>query len=307
MSGQTRVQTRVLVAGKNGQLARSLRFLAGTAPDLELRFFARQDLDITDEPACRALVGRHRPDVVFNLAAYTDVDAAEQHPQEAEAVNTAGAGNLARAAAAHEAPIVHVSTDYVFDGRKPSAYHETDDAKPVNRYGASKLAGERQVEQANPNHLVARTAWLYSPFGRNFVSRLLSTAATGRSCGMVADQIGNPTSALDLAEALLVIARRLAGRDRDMPCGLYHLASPEPMSRFDWARMIVGLSAGMSGPTCPIEAAVTGDFPTPAARPLRTALNSGRFHEAFGFDFPPAQKSMSDVLRLLLRQRKGMS
>lgn len=294
-------KTRVLVAGKHGQLARSLKSLAGTAPDLDLRFFGRQDLDITDGSACHAIVGRHRPDLVLNLAAYTNVDAAERHWQEAEAVNAAGAGNLARAAAAHDAPIVHVSTDYVFDGRKPSAYRESDDTNPINRYGASKLAGERQVGQGNPRHLVVRTAWLYSPFGQNFVSRLLSAAASGRSCGIVADQIGNPTSALDLAEALLVITRRLAGRDRDAPTGIYHLASPEPMSRFEWARLIVGLSARVSGPSCPIEAAATSDFPTTAARPLRTALNSGRFHDAFGFDFPPAQKSMSDVLRFLLQ------
>jgi len=297
MSGKT----RVLVAGKNGQLARSLQSLAGAASDLDFRFFGRQELDITDATACRAIVDRHRPDLVLNLAAYTDVDAAELHPQEADAVNSAGAGNLARAAAAREAPIVHVSTDYVFDGRKLSAYDETDETHPVNRYGASKLSGERLVEQANPNHLVVRTAWLYSPFARNFVSRLLSAAASRRSCAIVADQIGNPTSALDLAGALLVITRRLVEKDRDALSGVYHLASPEPMSRFEWARMIVGLSAGMSGPDCRIQAATTSDFPTPATRPLRTALNSGRFHESFGFDFPPAQKSMSDVLRLLLQ------
>jgi dTDP-4-dehydrorhamnose reductase len=243
----------------------------------------------------------HRPDLVLNLAAYTNVDAAEQHRQEAEAVNTAGAGNLARAAAAHDTPIVHVSTDYVFDGQKTDAYVETDNTNPINSYGKTKLAGERQVGGANPMHLVVRTAWLYSPFGQNFVSKLLAVAASGRSCDIVADQIGNPTSALDLAKALLVITRQLASTGWIGQSGVFHLASPEPMSRFDWAQTLMELSARMSGPVCSIRAAITDDFPTPAARPLRTILDSSRFNETFGFNFPSAEKSMGDVLRSMLR------
>jgi len=299
--------TRILVAGKNGQLARALRSLAGTAPDLDLRFFSREELNITDAEACRTMMDRLRPNLVLNAAAYTNVDGAERHHLEAETVNAVGAGNLARAAAALETPVIHVSTDYVFDGSKSSAYDEADAANPVNTYGITKLAGEEQVRQANPRHLVMRTAWLYSPYGQNFVSKLIAAATSGHSRSIVADQIGNPTSALDLAKALTGIARRLASIDWHTLSGVYHLAAPEPMSRFDWATSIIGLSGRMHGPSCPIRAATTDEFPTPAARPLRTALNTSRFQEVFGFDFPPPQESMGSVIRLLLQVRKGVS
>ncbi|MHA7776923.1 dTDP-4-dehydrorhamnose reductase [Roseibium sp. M-1] len=300
-------RTRVLVAGNNGQLARALASLAGTAPDLDLRFFSREELDITDAGACQATMDRLRPDLVLNAAAYTNVDGAERHHLEAETVNTVGAGNLARAAATRETPVIHVSTDYVFDGSKPSAYDEADATHPVNTYGITKLAGEEQVRLSNPKHLVVRTAWLYSPYGRNFVSKLLAAASSGHARSIVADQIGNPTSAQDLAKALTGVARRLASIDWNTHSGVYHLAGPEPMSRFDWARLVISLSSRMHGPGCPILAATTGEFPTPAARPLRTALNSSRFQEVFGFDFPPPEASLGDVLRSILQVREGVS
>jgi dTDP-4-dehydrorhamnose reductase len=299
---------KILIAGTNGQLSRSLKCLSETAPDLDLRFFGRPNLDITDVQCCRALVHSIRPDLVLNLAAYTAVDAAESHREEAMAVNAAGAGNLALASAARKTPIVHVSTDYVFDGKKTSAYSEADRTNPINTYGASKLAGEQQVRQLNPRHIIIRTAWLYSAFGQNFVSKLLTAAAAGKPLSIVADQIGNPTSTLDLARAMIGLSRQLTGADWSGLAGIYHLVSPTPMSRHDWARMIMELSGKMSGPMCPLFAATTQDFPTPAIRPLRTVLNSARIREVFSLAFPPPEKSMREVLRVLLgKQRIGAS
>ncbi len=298
---------RILVTGKTGQLARSLQGLCETAPDLELQFAGRQELDIADPVACRALVDAVRPDLVLNTAAYTGVDAAEHHRDGAYAVNAAGAANLAIASAARGVPIIHVSTDYVFDGTTSSAYDETNDTKPLNVYGSSKLEGERLVCQLNPQHIIVRTAWLYSPFGQNFVSWLLTAAKRQPLLNIVADQVGNPTSTFDLAKALLALSRRLGRSDWSGLSGVYHLAGPQPMSRYEWAHMIIGLSRKMSGPACPVRAAVTTDFPTPAVRPLRTVLNTSRFQEEFGLDFPPPEKSIGDALEALLRPRKGVS
>ncbi|WP_298961407.1 dTDP-4-dehydrorhamnose reductase [uncultured Roseibium sp.] len=298
------VRTRVLVAGKNGQLSKSLKVASAAATDLEFCFFDRHALDVTKAQSCSAIIDRLRPDFVLNLAAYTSVDDAERFPDDAHSVNGVGAGNLAQISAVHDIPIIHISTDYVFDGEKRSPYDETDRTNPVNTYGISKLAGENSVSRLNPKHIVLRTAWLYSPFGSNFVSWLLSMAVEGRPLRIVADQVGNPTSALDLAKSLADLIRQLDNTDWTNLSGTYHLAAPEPLSRFQWAKRVVALSGELYGPTCQVSAAATTEFATPATRPLRTVLSMDKFQNTFGLKFPPIEQSIGDVLQALPRSRK---
>ncbi|QFT30540.1 dTDP-4-dehydrorhamnose reductase [Labrenzia sp. THAF82] len=296
--------TRVLVTGKNGQLSKSLKVVSDTAADLEFCFFDRNTLDVTKAQSCSSMIDRLRPNFVLNLAAYTKVDDAERFPDNAHHVNGVGAGNLAQISAVNDIPIIHISTDYVFDGEKRSPYVETDRTNPVNAYGMSKLAGENSVSRLNPKHIVLRTAWLYSPFGSNFVSWLLSAAASGRQLRIVADQVGNPTSALDLAKSLADLVRQLEDVDWTSYSGIYHLAAPEPMTRFQWAKKVISVSGKLYGPTCQVCAAASSEFATPAVRPLRTVLSMDKYQNAFGLKFPPIEKSISDVLQALPRPRR---
>lgn len=298
---------RILVAGRNGQLARALRHCAGSGAGPELHAAGRPDLDISDPQSCRRAVESFRPDVIFNPAAFTNVDGATTCPDAAWAVNSLGAGHLAAAAAQAQVPIVHISTDYVFDGTKTTAYVESDPVSPVNTYGETKLAGEAAVIRENPRHLVLRTAWLYSPFEPNFAARTLAAAAGDRPLAMVTDQIGNPTSATDLARAMLVLARHMRASDWDRISGTYHLAGPDSMSRHAWASAILDASRTCGGPHRPVGEAVSADFPTPAKRPLRTSLDSGHFARTFGIHLPPAEKSLSAAVRCLLHRREHIT
>ncbi|MCV0425419.1 MAG: dTDP-4-dehydrorhamnose reductase [Roseibium sp.] len=301
----TRAHT-LLVIGKSGQLARSLSACSIYYPELELHFLGRPDFDIRDFASCRSAVKAICPDLIVNTAAFTDVDAAESHAAEAFDINTIGPGNLARAATEASIPIIHISSDYVFDGKKTSAYVETDPTRPQNTYGHSKLGGEKAVIEANPQHIILRTAWLYSPFSVNFVTKILNAAANSTMLSVVTDQIGNPTSALDLANAILELAPKILATGTFQSSGIYHLAGPSVMSRHELAHLIFTTSARLSGPVCEVGQALSRDYPTPAIRPLRTALNTSLYQENFGFNFPSPEASLAKTVSFLLRQRKGV-
>jgi dTDP-4-dehydrorhamnose reductase len=288
---------RVLVIGRNGQLARAIAELGGEFPGLTVDFASRPDIDLTrSREACAVL--RSKPfDLLVNAAAYNDVDGAETDAGTAFAVNAEAPGRLAALAAEREAPIVHFSTDYVFRG-DAAPYREIDAAEPLSRYGESKLEGERLAAAANPRHLVIRTAWLFSPFGANFVGTILRLAAEREELRVVADQHGNPTSVTDLARATLAAVAGLEASDRRF--GTYHLAGAKPASRFEFAEAILAASRRLGGPECRIVPVDTASYGSAAARPADSRLDCSRMREAFGVTVPGYRSGLDAVVARLL-------
>jgi dTDP-4-dehydrorhamnose reductase len=254
---------RILVTGAGGQLGRELIEVLASH---ELHARDHRALDIADRQAVDATVERLRPSWVINAAAYNDVDGAEKAAELAFAVNASGAGHLAAAAARVGAEMVHISTDYVFDGRKGAPYTEPDRADPLSVYGRSKYEGELRVLSAHPSACVLRTAWLYSEYGKNFVKAILMAAERGGPLKVVADQVGSPTWTRHLAQA---IAELIGSPAR----GLFHVANGGACSRFEFARAIVNGRVEVE----PISAA---DAARPAPRPANSALASERWQPA---------------------------
>jgi dTDP-4-dehydrorhamnose reductase len=278
---------RILVAGRTGQLAQSLIEASAQRAGWELTAVGRPDLDLQAPPSLARAIAAVRPHVVVNAAAYTAVDRAEREPDLAFAINRDGAGALAKAAAEHGLPIVHVSTDYVFDGRKPGAYDETDGTAPQGVYGRSKLAGEDQVAAANPRSIILRTAWVYSPFGSNFVKTMLRLAVERPELRVVADQRGNPTYAPHLADAILAIAPRLVGApDGDGPWGVYHAAGQGDTTWHGLAEEVMAAAAARGQPNVRVRAITTEEYPTPARRPANSRLSCDKLARVFGITLP---------------------
>jgi dTDP-4-dehydrorhamnose reductase len=232
----------------------------------DVRAAARAELEITDAAAVARVLREHRPAAVVNCAAYTDVDRSERHRDRAMAVNCGGAGNVAAAAAAVGASIVHVSTDYVFDGSKREPWLESDPTGPLGVYGETKLAGEHAVAAANPAHAIVRTAWLFGAGGRNFVDTMLLLAEQRDEVSVVTDQVGSPTWTGHLAEALV----ELAGRPLDT--GIHHVAGQGSCSWNELAREVFDRAEI----ACRVLPATTEDFPRPARRPAYSVLGSER-------------------------------
>lgn len=262
---------RLAITGAAGMLGQDL-LAAAKAAGHEVMGFPRADLDITDAAAVTRALADARPDVVVNSAAWTNVDGAESDEAGAMAVNGTGAGNVARAAAACGAWTIHISSDYVFDGRKASPYVESDPVGPLSGYGRSKLAGERAVaEEAPDRHTTVRSSWLFGPAGLCFPATILRLAGERDELKVVDDQIGCPTFTGHLAEALV----NLATRD-EPPAGVVHVAGGGSCSWFEFAREIV---AG-GGVTCEVTPCSTEEFPRPATRPANSVLHSERGGEA---------------------------
>jgi dTDP-4-dehydrorhamnose reductase len=256
---------RILVTGAGGMLGQDLLAAAGRRR-VDAVGVARAECDITDPAAVRAAVGETCPDVVINAAAWTDVDGAEEREPEAAAVNGAGAGHVAAAAADAGATVVHVSTDYVFDGRGRRPYVEGDATSPLNAYGRTKLAGEQAVAAANPRHHVVRSSWLFGVGGPNFVATMLRVGAERDELTVVDDQVGCPTWTGHLAEALLDLAAREDGY------GIHHGAASGSCS---WHAFAVEIFA-RTGMDVTVHPGRTADLGRPAPRPAYSVLGSGR-------------------------------
>ncbi len=272
--------TRWLVTGAAGMLGRDLTALLA-ARNEEFTALARADLDLTDADAVNAAVAAVKPDVVVNCAAWTAVDAAEEHEAAALAVNGHGPANLATACAGAGALLVHPSTDYVFDGRASAPYAEDAPTAPAGAYGRTKLAGERAVRSALPNaSYVVRTAWLYGAHGKNFVKTMLRLAGNGTAPGVVADQHGQPTWTADVA------ARVCALIDQSAAPGVYHATSSGQTTWFGFAQEIFALYQGQGQPEDPERRRLaprpiaTADYPTPARRPAYSVLGHDAWHAA---------------------------
>lgn len=292
---------RVYVIGGEGQVARSLREAAARDTSVVLGFTSRSEVDLLRPWTIRQALTRFRPDVVINPAAYTAVDKAESEPDQAFAINRDGAGAVAEAAEVVGAPVIHFSTDYVFDGHKEGAYVEGDPVAPQGVYGISKLQGEVAVATAHPRHVILRTAWVYAPFGSNFLRKILRLAAERDRLQVVDDQVGCPTYAPDIADAALAIAAQIAGIGwKADHAGVTHLAGPDSVSWCGFARMIVALSAKGGARFVPVDPIATRDYPTPAARPANSCLSTARLSSLFGIQIPSLETSLASCLARLL-------
>ena len=262
---------RFLLLGGTGQVGTELRALA-LSDNIEVAAPDRGELDLQDESAIARMIALEPWSAVVNAAAYTDVDRAESEEAVAFAVNAAAPSRLADETGRRGIPLVHISTDYVFDGRKGAPYVEQDSVAPLNAYGRSKLAGERGVCAGNPRHVVLRTSWIYSPYGRNFVKTILRLAGEREHLTVVADQRGCPTAARDIARACLDIALRCVSEPEHTPYGVYHFAGAGDASWFEFASKIVEMAADRLARSPPVLPIRTIDYPTPEPRPWRRAL-----------------------------------
>ncbi|MER9584687.1 dTDP-4-dehydrorhamnose reductase [Mesorhizobium sp. M0276] len=291
---------RLVVTGREGQVAASLLEAGQGRTGVEVIAIGRPELDLAKPDTLIEAIAAGKPDIVVSAAAYTAVDQAEDEPDLAFAVNAVGAGKVAEAARRLGVPVIHLSTDYVFDGSKDSAYVETDATAPASVYGASKLAGEQVVAAANPHHLILRTAWVYSPFGKNFVKTMLRLAADRDEIAVVADQWGNPTSALDIADAILHAAAQLNGDKSFGAPGTYHLAGTGEANWSGFARHILDTSRVSGGPWARVRDIATMDYPTKARRPSNSRLSSAKFASVFGWNAPDWRQSTEAVVHRVL-------
>ena len=292
---------RIVVTGKDGQVVRSLIERGGLAGH-EIVALGRPELDLAGDPdAIASAIESARPDVVVSAAAYTAVDKAESEHDLAFAVNAAGARAVAAAAHRLGVPLIHLSTDYVFDGLKRDPYVESDQTGPTGVYGASKLAGEQAVLSEHDDVAILRTAWVYSPFGANFVKTMLRLAGERDEVGVVADQRGNPTSALDIADGILAVADNLRGSQDPERRGIFHMAGSGDASWADFAEAIFAASAAAGGPAARIKSIATSDYPTPAKRPTNSRLSGDRIAGAHGVRLPDWRASAAHVVQRLVR------
>ena len=289
---------KIVLFGRSGQLGwefeRSLAVLG------EVIALDRKELDISDLQAVQKALRETKPDLIVNASAYTDVDRAEQEPELAMNVNALAPGVMAEVSRTLGAVLIHFSTDYVFDGRGNTPYTENALTSPLNVYGKSKLMGEENIGQAGDAYLILRTSWVYSLRGNSFVNKVLGWARKNRTLKIVDDQVSSPTWARMLAEitSLLIAQNRVNLHDRiHEQCGIYHLAGKGYTSRYEWAKQILANDPQRAEQTVQvIEPGRSEDFPTPATRPLFSALDCTHFEKTFGLQLP----SWSSTLKLAM-------
>lgn len=287
---------KIAVIGAFGQVARAL-LRAGLARGEDIAFGGRPGVNLTSPASLDVFLNQVRPGIVINAAAYTAVDRAETEPDAAFALNAEGPRYLAAWCHAHGVPLFHISTDYVFDGSKGSAYLEDDQRNPLNVYGRSKAAGEDAVRAECPKHMIFRTAWVYGPDGQNFLKTMLRVGAERDLVRVVADQFGTPTSADDIASALLDVAEKVLGSPSTAPWGTYHLVPGRVGTWHEFAQVVFAASAAMGTKMAKLEAITTADYPTPAARPAYGVLDATKIKDTFGIDLPCWHQRVADCVR----------
>jgi dTDP-4-dehydrorhamnose reductase len=287
----------ILVFGARGQVGREIVALAA-ARGIGVVGLSRTDADITNETTVRVAVEVHRPAVVVNAAAYTSVDRAEREAEIAALANVTGPAVLAGVCATTAVPLIHLSCDYVFNGAKKSAYVESDRVAPINVYGRTKAEGEAKVREALPRAIIVRTSWIYGGHGQNFLRNVLKLAAERDELRMVGDQIGCPTATIDIAEAVLAIARKLASEAK--VSGIFHFAGSGATSRYGFAAEIVQRQALFTGRNPKVTEIKMAEYPVAAKRPLNCELDSSRFRATFGYAAAPWQHRVAEVVASLL-------
>ena len=289
---------RIVVTGVNGQVATSLKERGKGCADIVA--LGRPHLDLADRDSVISAFEATPCEVIVSAAAYTAVDKAERELGQAMRINADGAAHVAEAAARLGVPILHLSTDYVFDGAGEQPYCESDPTNPVGAYGRSKLAGESRVLATQPNCAILRTAWVYSPFGANFVRTMLRQGETREEVGVVADQHGNPTSALDIADALLVIAARIASDAAPVLRGVFHMTGRGDATWADLAEATFAAAERHGRKAVRVRRICTADYPTAAKRPANSRLDNSKLLRTYGVILPDWRPSLSGCVDRLL-------
>lgn len=285
---------KFLITGANGQVGYCLtQQLQGKH---EILAVDRDELDITDQSAVKQAVENFCPDVIINAAAHTAVDRAETEVELSEAINVKGPQYLAEAAKNVDAAILHISTDYVFDGQREGKYKETDATDPQGVYGKTKLEGEQAVAKANDKFIVLRTAWVFGEHGNNFVKTMLRLTKTRDTLGVVADQVGGPTYAGDIASALIQIAEKIINGET-VEYGIYHFTGEPYVSWCDFAKAIFAeaISQNVLEKAPLVNAITTADYPTPAKRPANSCLDLTKIQQVFGIQPSDWQTALKNI------------
>ena len=290
LNSNNRMLKNILVTGANGQLGNEMRVVAAMQTDVVYHFTDVAELDICDQEAIERFVVEHAIDCIVNCAAYTNVNKAEEDTELCDKLNHQAPANLARVAAKHDAALIHVSTDYVFNGQHYKPYCEDDETCPNSVYGATKLAGEEAITAICPNSVIIRTAWLYSTFGNNFVKTMLRLGAERAELGVVFDQVGTPTYARDLARAIQCIIYK------GIVPGIYHYSNEGVCSWYDFTKMIFALG-GIT--TCALKPLHTEEYPTPAARPHYSVLDKTKIKQTYDIEVPYWVDSLRECIEQL--------
>ncbi len=283
---------KILVTGSDGQLGRSIQQRISLYPDFSFDFTDIDQLDITDYAAIKSHIENTKPDVIVHCAAYTAVDKAEEEKERAHLINATAVGYLAQLALEYKILLIHISTDFVFDGFSNKAYIEEDSAQPISIYGKSKLAGEEAIIKNGPNAIIIRTSWLYSEYGHNFAKTILRLAAERPELKIVSDQIGTPTYAGDLADAILKI---LNLNYRPNGVQIFHYSNEGMASWYDFAKEIVEIKKL----ACIVHPIKTEEYPLPASRPAYSVMNKEKFKRYFFSEIPEWKKSLKICLENL--------
>ena len=291
---------KILITGSRGQLGREL-FQEGQIWDFDILAPSHQQMDIADNKAVKNFIGLHQPSCVINAAAYTQVDQAEIEESRAFAINKTGCTNLAQICKKNEIPLFQVSTDYVFDGQKKTPYRESDPISPMGVYGRSKAAGEIEIRSNIEEHIIIRTSWLYGIHGQNFVKTMLKLAATKENIRVVSDQYGCPTSAGELAKAIIALANKWRQQSA-VAWGTYHYCGQGIVSWHEFAETIVEMARRCGEvKTNRVEPITTADYPTKARRPEFSALDCNLIKKNFGITPKPWRESLKSTIETLFK------
>jgi dTDP-4-dehydrorhamnose reductase len=296
----------ILIAGRSGRIARDLVETADRL-GLDVTALGRPDLDLTDRDCVARVIEAVAPRAIINAAGLVVVDESERDPQHAFAINCEGPAHLAAAAARAAIPLLHLSSDYVFDGGNGAPYREDDALAPVNVYGRSKVAGEEAVLAAHPGAIVVRTSWVYGPYGVNFLTTMLRLAAAQDVVRVVADQCGTPTAGADLARALLDMIARVAARQPEAKPGIYHVAGGGEATWLGFAEAIFAGWARRGYRIPRVQPVPLAEWPGPALRPRDTRLDCSKVARTFGITLPAWQDSLERCLDRLARERQEMA
>jgi dTDP-4-dehydrorhamnose reductase len=290
---------KILVTGSNGQLGSELQKISVKNRSIQYIFTDLDELDITDINSVKAFFAEHKPNFLINCAAYTAVDKAESDCAKAMLINSDAVANLIESCKTCNTVFFHISTDYVFDGKKPSAYSESDSTNPASVYGKTKLQGEKNA-LAYRKSIVIRTSWLYSTFGNNFVKTMLRLGSEHKTVKVVADQTGSPTFAEDLAEVILKIIGKIMENPENMKTGIYNFSNEGQCSWYDFAREIMKLG----NKNCTVEAISTTEYPTAAQRPQYSLLSKEKIKADYGIDIPHWKTSLKKCINQLERNSR---
>ena len=282
----------VLVTGANGQLGQSIQFIANQYPNVQFIYTDYQELDITNFESCHTVFAKYKPQFCINTAAYTAVDKAESEAEKAHLINVIGPENLAKVCKEYNTILLHISTDFIFDGTSTQPYLETDIPNPKSVYGQTKLDGELAVKKNWEKHFIIRTSWVYSQFANNFMKTMLRLGAERDSLSVVNDQIGTPTNAVDLAEALVQIVVFVSQHPTHKVSGIYNFSNEGSCSWFDFAKKIFENNTI----NIDLQPIPTSSYPTPAQRPKYSVLDKTKIKLVFGIAIKGWEESLSNCL-----------